>query len=218
LHDNDKSLSHYLGQLAGAEGLHQQLSQAQQQVHFLQERLARERFQAEAHRLLRATFERVRQAHVQRTVGPINDRVVAWAKRVGIDDYRALHFGDGVLPSGLLRHHAATDEAAVDWQTESYGRMELLCLLIRLAVGGLLARDEPAVAVLDDPLAHADNEKQRRFLEVLQAAAAGNPDVHPPAGPLQILVLTCHPERFDHLPAARHINLQQHLRRAPGPS
>jgi uncharacterized protein YhaN len=108
----------------------------------------------------------------------------------------------------------AVDAGAVDLQTESYGRMEQLCLLIRLALGGLLAKDEPAVAIFDDPLAHADPDKHRRFLEVLRLAAAGSPDANPPAGPLQVIILTCHPDRFDHLPDARHIDLTKWMGRS----
>jgi uncharacterized protein YhaN len=89
-------------------------------------------------------------------------------------------------------------------------------LLVRLAAGGILARGERQLAIFDDPLTHSDRNKHRRIVEILQAAATGHvPSVEgaPPAGPLQILILTCHPERFDHLRDARQINLESLIRR-----
>ena len=87
---------------------------------------------------------------------------------------------------------------------------EQLSLLVRLALGGILARDEPVVAILDDPLAHADLSKHRNILNILRIAAEGGPSWRPPAGRMQILIFNLvDPDRFDHLPGARHINLGQ---------
>src|SRR4029077_13004238 len=96
-------------------------------------------------------------------------------------------------------------------ETESYGTGEQLSLLVRLALGGVLAREEPALATFDHPLAHADSVKHRRILKLLSLAAEGNPGWTPPAGPLQILILTCHPDRFDFLPGAHQIDLTRKI-------
>ena len=90
---------------------------------------------------------------------------------------------------------------------ESYGTSEQLGLLVRLAIGGVLAKEEPAVTILDDPLAHADPVKHRRILDIMRMAAEGNPGWTPPAGRLQILIFTCHPDRFDYLTGVRQIDL-----------
>ena len=87
-------------------------------------------------------------------------------------------------------------------------------LLIRLAVGGLLAQKEPAVALLDDPLAHADPGKHRRMLDILTRAARGDPTGPNPAGPLQLLILTCHEERFAELEGAQRFDLTRLIRRS----
>ena len=76
-----------------------------------------------------------------------------------------------------------------------------------MALGGILAKNEPAVAILDDPLAHTDPAKHRKILDILRIAADGNKGWNPPAGLLQIIILTCHPDRFDYLPGARHYDL-----------
>ena len=115
-------------------------------------------------------------------------------------------FGDRFLPEGLVRRNGHPERLDV-LEDESYGTIEQLGLLVRLALGGVLARDEPVTAILDDPLAHADASKHRRILDIIRMAAEGNAGWNPPAGRLQILILTCHPDRFDHLPGARQIDL-----------
>jgi uncharacterized protein YhaN len=69
--------------------------------------------------------------------------------------------------------------------------------MVRLALGSVIAPSaETAVAVLDDPLTHSDSLRLDRMRAVMKAAAAGDPSASPSAGPLQILVFTCHPEWF----------------------
>ena len=101
----------------------------------------------------------------------------------------------------------------IELQRESYGTLEQLSLLIRLAVGGLLSHQEPTVAILDDPLAHADLGKHRKMLDILASACRGEPHGPHPTGPLQLIILTCHAERFDYLDGAQQFDLSQLIRR-----
>ena len=210
--DNEDLLLKLQTQLAGAEGLHTKRNQADQAVNDLTRELARERLHAQAHKHLKELFEQVRQEQVRRTVGPINDRVMAWANQLGLNDYTRLEFDDQLLPGALVPSHAA-DGAAVEWERESYGTLEQLSLLVRLAVGGLLAKNEAAVAILDDPLAHADLGKHRKMLDILDRAARGEPNSPHPTGPLQLILLTCHAERFDYLSDAQHFDLAKLIQR-----
>jgi hypothetical protein len=69
--------------------------------------------------------------------------------------------------------------------------------MVRLALGSMLSTpEEPVVAVLDDPLTHSDTVRLDRMRPVLRSAAAGNTASTPPAGPLHVMVFTCHPEWF----------------------
>jgi uncharacterized protein YhaN len=56
----------------------------------------------------------------------------------------------------------------------------------RLSVAQELATDEPQVLILDDVLVNTDPVRQDRILDVLGAQASR----------LQILILTCHPDRY----------------------
>ena len=70
-------------------------------------------------------------------------------------------------------------------------------MLTRLALGSILAAPgQPAVAILDDPLTHCDQARLHKMRLILHRAAEGDPSLNPPSGPLQIVILTCHPEWF----------------------
>jgi hypothetical protein len=196
------------GFLSGNEGLHRRLADAEAAVLETERALARERLEAAAHKQLRDLFDQCRESQIQQVMGPVAGRVLEWSKSIGLTEYEEMRFGDQFLPEGIVLQSRGP-EAPVALDEESYGTFEQLGLLVRLALGGILAKDEPAVAVLDDPLAHSSDDKHRRILDVLRLAAEGNASAVPPAGRLQIIILTCHPKRFDHLPGARHIDLGQ---------
>jgi hypothetical protein len=212
LRQNENLLAELRGQLIGTEGLHQKRIQAEQTVNDRSRELDRESLYAGAHKHLKELFEHVRQEQVRRTVGPINDRVMQWAGLLDLNDYARLEFDGQLLPQGLALNHASTGDA-VQLERESFGTLEQLSLLIRLAVGGLLARSEPTVAILDDPLAHADPGKHRKMLDILARAAQGEAHGPHPTGPLQLIVLTCHADRFDYLQGAQQIDLGRLIRR-----
>ncbi|MBL8798094.1 MAG: hypothetical protein JNM56_29625 [Planctomycetia bacterium] len=208
LRELEDRLTELKGFLHGNEGLHSRLTDAEARVREAEQAWQREKLEADAHKRLRDLFEECRETQVQQVMGPIAGRVLEWSQRIGLDEYREVRFGDKFLPEGIVLHHG-TAGSPVALDVESYGTGEQLSLLVRLALGGVLARDEPVTAILDDPLAHADPGKHRKILDVIRLAAAGNPAWNPPAGPLQIIVLTCHPDRFDYLPGAQHIDLAQ---------
>lgn len=199
------------GFLQGNEGLHARVTDAESSMNEAEAALAREKREADAHKRLRELFDECRETKVQAVMGPIASRVLDWSRKIGLCEYEEVRFGDRFLPEGIVMGSAA--EQAVPFEDESYGTAEQLSLFVRLALGGILAKDEPVVAILDDPLAHADAAKHRSILNVLRLAAEGNPAWTPAAGRLQIIILTCHPDRFDHLPGARHIDLARMMKR-----
>lgn len=211
LHDVQRQIVHLSGILQGHEGLHLRLADAEAELQAARHNLDREKLEADAHRKLRDLFEECRESQVQQVMGPIAGRVLEWARMLGLHEYQEVRFADRFLPEGIRLRNGAEALATID--DESYGTGEQLSLLVRLALGGILARDEPVTAILDDPLAHADPVKHRRVLDVLRLAARGNTALSPPAGRLQIIILTCHPERFDHLPGAKSIELASLIER-----
>jgi DNA repair exonuclease SbcCD ATPase subunit len=207
-------LAAHRGRLEGSEGLQSRLADAEAAVIEAEKALARESAEADAHKRLRDLFDECRDNQVQRVMGPIADRVLGWARSIGLQDYHGFRFGDRFLPEGMLLANGDGDVPR-SLREESYGTSEQLSLLIRLALGGILANDESQVAILDDPLAHADAAKHRLILDIVRLASEGNRGWNPPAGKLQIIVLTCHPDRFDYLTSAKHIDLAKLITREP---
>jgi uncharacterized protein YhaN len=139
-------------------------------------------------------------------MGPIHDRVVRWMRLLRIGGYQAIHFNDQFLPEKLVAGDGASEMPLGE---ESTGTIEQIALMVRLALGSTLSKpEEPVVAILDDPLTHSDVVRLDLMRAVLKSASAGDTGWTPPAGPMQILVFTCHPEWFA-IDGARIIDLSK---------
>jgi AAA domain len=190
----DQEFHEIKGAMSQTEGLHQKRAGAAARVEELQRQTDRERLESESFDRLYALFEECRDKQLGAVMGPIHDRVIRWMRLLRIGGYESIRFNDQFLPDKLIAGDGAM-ELALD--EESTGTIEQIGLMVRLALGSVLSTaKEPAVAVLDDPLTHSDVVRLDRMRAVLKNAAAGDPDLAPPAGPLQIVVLTCHPEWF----------------------
>ena len=86
----------------------------------------------------------------------------------------------------------------------SGGEREQIYLAARLALAELLAVNERQLVVLDDVLTFTDAARMGRVLDVLEESAQR----------LQILIITCHPERYRGLQAAQFIDLEEMVRMA----
>ena len=105
-----------------------------------------------------------------------------------------MRFNDAFLPDKLMNRDGTAEFSILE---ESTGAQEQIGMLVRLALGSTLASASgPAVAILDDPLTHCDIGRLNKMRVILRRAADGDQNLTPPAGPLQILIFTCHPEWF----------------------
>lgn len=206
------AVQQFRGRLQSLEGIHDDLTTAEIEQNLLQEELHRHSLNADAHHLLLSTFESCRDVQVDATTGQIGKQVIEWTRRLGLGEYEHAEFEKGYLPDKL---RTTTAEQSVPLGEESFGTAEQLALLIRLAVGRLIVGAGRHAALLDDPLTHADPTKHRRMLEIFQEIATPHPasaESDAQVSPLQLLIFTCHPERFDHLKDAKHINLATAIR------
>ncbi|MDW8222991.1 MAG: SMC family ATPase [Gemmatales bacterium] len=193
------------GRIEQTEGLHARRNQLAARVQMLQDAIERETLERDAINLLYRLFQECREQRQNQLLGSIRDRVLSWIRLLDIGRYGDLRFNEAFLPESL-QSSDGTYEMALDY--ESTGAREQIAMMVRLAIGAALSKPEdPAVAVLDDPLTHADLRRLTNMRAILQSAAQGDPKLQPPAGPLQILIFTCHPEWFrsDH---ATVVNLE----------
>ncbi len=194
LSEVDREYHRIEGSLRMGEGLHPRRSAAAARVEELTARVERERLESVAWDRLHTLFEECRAKQLGTLMGPIHDRVLSWMRLLRIGGYEAIHFNDQFLPERLVAQGGAVE---LNLCEESTGTVEQIALMVRLALGATLSTEqEPVVAMLDDPLTHSDVVRLDRMRAVLKNAAAGDPNSKPPAGPLQVLVFTCHPEWF----------------------
>jgi hypothetical protein len=206
LDETQKELNQIEGALRQAEGLHQKRAAVATRVEELTRQTEREKLESEAYDRLYALFEECRDKQLGTVMGPIHDRVLRWMRLLQIGGYQEIRFNDQFLPDKLRTRDGAI-ELILD--EESIGTLEQIGLMVRLALGATLSTpEEPVAAVLDDPLTHSDVVRLDRMRAVLRSASAGDPSGTPPAGPLQILVFTCHPEWFA-IDGARVVDLMQ---------
>ena len=89
--------------------------------------------------------------------------------------------------------------ASVSVENLSGGEQEQIHLAVRLALAQVLAANERQLVVLDDVLIATDAARLNRMLTILNELSQR----------LQIIVLTCHPERYYSLADAALFDLEK---------
>lgn len=149
---------------------------------------------ARAVQLLRNLVQTRRQEVAANLTGPIEARVGQLLGRVTSRQDRRPVFDDRLQLQGV-RVGAADTQRSIDLL--SGGTQEQLSVLVRLACGLYLAESERQLVVLDDTLVYSDSARHERFQDLLLEAADR----------LQIVLLSCHPERYRLLAEAKVHNL-----------
>ena len=105
------------------------------------------------------------------------------------------------LDESFLPDHVAPEsiDATVAIDEISGGEREQVHLAVRLALADVLFDDQRQLVVLDDVLTATDPARFARVLPILEEAAER----------FQILILTCHPERYRGLSEAKFVDLEE---------
>lgn len=127
-------------------------------------------------------IEHRKQAATKAVLTPLENRLTAAFAELTGDATREVFLDEHLQIAGIGR----TRDTAHAFEQLSQGAKEQLLLCLRIAVAQELATDEPQVLILDDVLVNTDPVRQERILDVLAAQAER----------LQILILTCHPDRY----------------------
>jgi ABC-type dipeptide/oligopeptide/nickel transport system ATPase subunit len=146
--------------------------------------LRRDAFRAQAWtaRLAHDLIENRKQAATKAVLAPLELRLTTALAGLTGDSARQVFLDENLQIVGLGR---ARNEA-YPFDSLSQGTKEQLLLCLRIAVAQELANDEPQVLILDDVLVNTDSVRQERVLDVLGSLS----------GQLQIVILTCHPDRY----------------------
>jgi len=192
--DEEKQAEGRLQTLA-AEGAYSKLVACDEQLADLQTRIRRERLRMEATRLLYDTVTASKAMMVAAVAAPLERSATQMLGRIAGPRLGSVCLTESFVPAGV-RPEIAVEP--VELSNLSGGEQEQLYLVTRLALGLVLAKDERQLVVLDDVLNATDTGRLARVLTLLEECADR----------LQIVVLTCHPERYRGLEEARFLDLQ----------
>lgn len=165
----------------GLQGLYSREAQLQEKQSEVQIRRDAARSRGWAARIAHDLIAHRKQAATRAVLRPLEDRLsTAFASLTG-DSERRVFLNDALQVDGL----GCSRDAIYPFESLSQGAREQLLLCLRIAVAQELAKEEPQTLILDDVLVNTDPVRQERVLSLLGSLATD----------LQILILTCHPDR-----------------------
>lgn len=176
------------------QGTYSELVVHEEKVQDLKLRLDKETVRMEALRLLRDTVAERKQALIEKVAGPVEQSATRYLKRVAGPRLGEIKLNEDFTPQAI---QPELTNKPVALPNLSGGETEQLYLIARLALADVLARDERQLVVLDDVLNATDNARLNRIHGLLAEASSR----------LQIIILTCHPDRHRGLDGATFIEL-----------
>ena len=178
-----------------AQGPYSALATAEERVAQLQHEVTREELRVEAIRLLHDTVSACRSEAIAAVSRPVEAVATRTLQRIAGRGLGRIQVGEAFEPSTVVPESI---EEAVTLDNLSGGEQEQLYLATRLALAEVLGKEERQLVVLDDVLTATDTGRLARVMNVLEEAAQR----------LQVLILTCHPERYRGLKRAAFFDLE----------
>lgn len=161
----------------------------------MESQLERLRLDSAAAKLLFTLAEQAQQSALTQYTVPVAERVQALLANFTPNLPGGIDLSPKLQPT---RYQPPQGSAAVPLTELSAGEHELLHLTVRLALAETIAAGAAQPLVLDDTLTATDQHRLERVLSHLETLVPS----------LQVLIFTCHPERYQSLlPRANHIAL-----------
>ena len=189
-----------LGHLS-AQGPYSALARVEEEIAALEENIRKEELRTHAVQLLRDTVTQCRAEAMAAVAGPVELTATRKLQRIAGGRLGSIQLGESFDPYHVLPQFA---EESVPLDNVSGGEQEQIYLATRLALAEVLAKEERQLVVLDDVLMATDAGRLARIMTILEEATQS----------LQILIITCHPERYRGLDGARFFDLEAILRDA----
>ncbi|MGY6644400.1 MAG: AAA family ATPase [Salinarimonas sp.] len=170
----------------GAEGLEEELASAREEAALTARAEAREQLQTQALQLLQETIAETLKAGRERFLAPVKQHLTPYLATLFPGAEVALN--EDFAPTGIAR--AGTPEG---YDQLSHGTREQIAVLVRLALGTMLAeKGRPAPIILDDALVFSDDGRIETMFAALTRAARHQ----------QVIILTCRERAFTALGGA----------------
>jgi len=184
-----------------AQGPYSSLVVAEERVIQLEKEIRHEELRIDAIKLLHDTVAACRSNAIAAVSKPVEEKASRTLQRIAGRRLGKIEIGDAFIPASVMPESI---EESVALDNLSGGEQEQLYLATRLALAEVLGKDDRQMVVLDDVLTATDARRLARVMGVLEEAAQQ----------LQILVLTCHPERYRALKNTQFFDLENLLQEA----
>jgi DNA repair exonuclease SbcCD ATPase subunit len=178
-----------------AEGTYSNFAYAEERLFDLRQEVKNEQLRVDAIRLLWETMVTCRTDAVAAVTQPVEVAATRTLQRIASRRLGRIRIGENFEPSSVIPDMI---EESISLENLSGGEREQLYLATRLALADVLRRGEKHLVVLDDVLTATDAGRLARVLNILEEAAQR----------LQILILTCHPERYRGLRTGHFFDLE----------
>ncbi|NLE37276.1 MAG: AAA family ATPase [Pirellulaceae bacterium] len=171
------------------------LNEADERIARLREEIAAERLANDATRLLFVTLRECRNEAVGAVIGPVQRRATDLLERIAGGRLGSVECDESFLPKKISPDRLPEP---VEINETSGGEQEQIHLAVRLALAEVLLGGQRQTVVLDDILTATDDNRLRRVLAILDETAER----------CQLLIFTCHPERYRGLTDATFFDLE----------
>jgi DNA repair exonuclease SbcCD ATPase subunit len=170
----------------------------------LEDQIAREQRRMDALDLLQKTLQQARAELMVEVAAPVERIATDYLEEICGRPLGEIRLTRGLTAEAVVPA-SFTDEEKIQVALDRFsgGEREQIFFCTRLALGTQLARRERQMVVLDDALTFTDDDRMRRVCGLLSKVGDR----------LQVVILTCHPERFANLPGANRIELMAALGR-----
>ena len=159
-----------------------------------QKRYDREVLTQNAIKLLRDTMVKCRENVFLGVSEPVERRATEIIKRIGDVRFSVVELKQDFEPLAI-QPEVTSDPVSI--QNISGGENEQLHLAVRIALAETLIRNDRHFMLLDDVLTATDSDRMDRILAILEELSDR----------FQIIILTCHPDRYQKLPSANFLDL-----------
>lgn len=188
-------------EIYSARGLYSAVAALEERLASLESLAKKEELAARSIRLLQDTFASCRSEMAEGVTERASELATEIFCQISGGRDGAVVLGPSLRPSGFVPEEL---ETSTDVDGLSGGEKEQLHFAVRMALAHSLGGEERRLLILDDTLMATDGVRLPRILDILEEASER----------FQILILTCHPERFAGLTGASWIDLGEQLRGA----
>lgn len=172
---------------AVSEGFYSRIGDLEASLEATKRNLDRVTRQAEAAKLLYELMQAFKEEQSTALSGPVANLVNRWLTQLTDGSYDSVGMNENIFPVEVSNPQY---DATLPLDCLSYGTHEQIIVLLRLAMGVLLSKDERNLIVIDDRLVNADPIRMRRLCRILKEVA----------NHCQVIVATCNDTPYAGVP------------------